>query len=364
MALKEEFQAITDFLLEVGADTEERRVTSVNKRLATNMGREQLFIQNLEDSLLNVFKGKFTPSSYKPRKKTATDRILNLVLSDIHYGSALRMTEVGSEYGPIEEARRTAAVALATADYKPQYRDETELHVHLLGDLFQGRLHDMRDGEPLAHQAAATIYYLVQTMTFLASNFKKVWIGMTPGNHGRFMDRHPKRATMEKFDSLENVVYFAVKMALKHYPNIEFHIPETPFYVDNCFGRYSFNTHGDTVLKIPMPGSAIDVRSIKNQMNEINASHGKGKEYELFCAGHAHTGAVIHLPTAALMINGALIPPDGYANSIGVLASTNGQYLYESTPKYLVGDTRLLRVDGETDKDSSLDSIIKAYDGF
>jgi hypothetical protein len=106
--------------------------------------------------------------------------------------------------------------------------------------------------------------------------------------------------------------------------------------------------------------------SISRQTNAINnarASKGE-KPYGVFCVGHLHCGTLVHLPGGTLIINGALIPPDGYAMSIGILNSNCGQWLFESTSGHAIGDSRFMEVDVHTDADKSLDKIIKPFQDF
>ena len=89
------------------------------------------------------------------------------------------------------------------------------------------------------------------------------------------------------------------------------------------------------------------------------------EEYKVFICGHVHTGAVVHLNNGSTLItNGALLPSDQYAGSIGIFETKCGQWLFETVDGYPVGDSRFLQVDSTTDKDASLDSIIQPFKGF
>lgn len=333
----------------------------------TTVAREKLFFDELVVALNSAFKHKLPTPKSLPKPKGKTQRILNVVLSDTHYGARLDAREVGHPYGPVEEARRTAAVVKQVADYKRQYRGDTELIVHLLGDIIQGQLHDARDGAPLAEQVASAIRVLLQALMYLASEFPK---GMTvycaTGNHGRNQMRHKERAVQQKFDSIETMVYVALKEALRPYPNVKFEIPLTPYYTWKAFDQIGFATHGDTVLNPGFPNRAIQVDSVTKQINSINAAAGKkGEEYSLFVVGHVHTGSQTYLGSGSvLMTNGCLIPPDPYAVSIGIFETSCGQWMFESVPGHIVGDSRFISVSDVNDKDESLDKIVAAFSGF
>ena len=337
-----------------------------NRRSSVAMVREGVFLQSLEESLKRVFgKGVAVASGYanKTLDTSPKARILNIAMSDLHYHSLLDPRELPFEYGPREEARRTAQIVEEVCEYKPQYRDETELFVHIFGDIIQGELHDPRDAATLTEQFGAAVYLLTQAVTTWASAFKRVTVRCVPGNHGRRKARHPERATTQKWDSFENMIYFALKMAVATLPNVEVQIPYTPYYIYKAFDQRGFVTHGDTVLDAGFPSSTIDIKKIRNAVNELNS--GSAKESDFFLIGHVHCGSVVEIPSGpTFMSNGCLIPPDGYAVSRGILKQKCGQQLWESVEGHICGDRRFLNVDSSTDKDAHLDKIIKPYTGF
>lgn len=362
---RERESLIADHLNEEAANFQERSGISRNRVLTTAAVRDELFRSHLEGALSQIFKNKIIAKTYKPRRKKVTERQVNLLLSDLHFGAMLDPREVPMAYGHSEEARRLAAVVVQAGEYKPHYRDETELLVHLAGDIIQNQLHDLRDGAPLAEQTAAAIHLLTQAMTYLATKYKKVTIRCTPGNHGRFMSRHKERATFQKWDSLETVIYFALKQALASLKNVTVELGYTPYYTYDSFGAMGMVTHGDTVIRPGFPGSSIQVASVRNQINEFNSALADDKKASLFAVGHVHTAALVHLPNGSVFLsNGALIPPDSFAGSIGLHDAVCGQTLWESVPGYILGDYRFLKVDEQTDKDASLEKVIRPFKGF
>lgn len=358
-------QIVSEYIRKKGTEQASKYRQRKNAVISTSVVREGLFLDQLGDSLRTVFANKIPVPKYQSRSKKSTERILNVLISDTHFGSMLRANEVCVNYGPVEEARRLAQVTAQVADYKRQYRAETELFVHLAGDIIQGKLHDMQDGAPLAEQVASSLHILVQSLLFLASEFKKVTVRCTPGNHGRNTARHQERATTQKWDSIENILYYSIKSAMQQVPNVVIEIDYKPYYVYSAFDQYGFVTHGDTVLKPGNPGKNINVNNMRHQINEFNASLEGHKKVSLFAVGHVHTASIVHLANGAtFMSNAPLVPPDGFAQSIGIFDSACGQWLWESVPGRILGDHRLVYVDKHTDKDASLDKIIKPFTGF
>lgn len=355
---------VTNYLQEQAELEYQRLQTRQEKKITNVMIREKIFLENLECTLKDVTKKLVIPiSGYaKKRYRRNTKRILNLVISDTHFHTLLNEQEVSSSYGPKEESRAIAAIISDCVNYKTQYRDNTELYVHLLGDLILGELHDAREGANLTDQFGAASYYLAQALLHLSRSFPKVTVFCTPGNHGRRKIRHDDRATHEKWDSYESMIYMSLKMMLGSIPNITFHIPKTPYYLFKAFNKQGYATHGDTVFNAGFPSSIIHTNKLRTQINEWNASSSK---CDLFVVGHVHTGSMVHLPSGPVFLsNGCLIPPDPYAISKGHFSTKCGQWMFESVENFIVGDSRFIQVSLDDHKNAYLNEIIKPYYGF
>lgn len=347
-----------------------QREARFSRKETNDAANAEAFLRRFTEVCTKVFDKKIVPTGYSAKaepktKKTGIQRELNLLLSDVHFGSCLDARSVPLPYGFVEEARRLAYVVQNAVEYKRQYRAETRLRLHLGGDIIQGQLHDPRDGEPLSVQTCDAIYLLTQAVTVLAAAFPEVEIDCVSGNHDRITSRHKERATLEKWDSISTIIYYAIKQATAGLKNVKVNIPRTPYVTYSSFGSRCFGTHGDTVLNPGYPGSNINVKSMEVQIDKINASLTNTEEYKLFWVGHVHTGTVVHLGNGAKLItNAALIPSDEYSISIGLFENSCGQSMWESVPGHVVGDYRFIEVNGGTDKDKSLDKIIKPFSDF
>jgi hypothetical protein len=356
---------------EVAAEVEEFETKIVErdaKRIQGLNVREEAFLQrfeNLANTMLSGQLRKIKAIERMAAQPEEHERIVNLLLSDLHIRALLDAREVNTPYGPHEEARRLGAVTLQAGDYKLDHRADSVLYMYLLGDIIQGVIHDLRDGAPTAEQVAAAIYLLTQVVVYLAQLYKRVYIFCTPGNHGRNPARHKDRAVNQRWDAIETMIYYGIKMAVAHLPNVKVEIPYKPYIDFYCFKMRAFGTHGDAVLNVGFPNSSINVKSIEQQINRINASLPDRDEYKLFFVGHVHVGSIVHLGNGSeLITNGALVPPDSYASSIGLFENQCGQTLWETTPKQIVGDYRFIKVGQETDKDAGLELIVKPFESF
>jgi hypothetical protein len=306
---------------------------------------------------------KFVPV-YKGKKSKHTERKLNLMLSDLHYGSDLDPRQVNCRFGPTEESRRTAAIVTQVADYKRQYRHETELHIHLIGDIIQGKLHDIQSAANLTEQFDRALHSLIYGIEFLATEFKKVTVDTSVGNHGRDAMRHPDRAMQDKYDSNEFRIYRAMKYRFAKVPNIEFNTPIRGFYVYDQFGMKGFMTHGDTIFNPGYPGKLIQIKSLQEQINKFKLSRREYNDLKLVGCGHVHTAMNVDIDETTVITNGCMIPNDEYAQSIGIYNTPCRQQLWETVDGHMFGDHRLIKIGINHDEDSSLDRVVPVWKGL
>lgn len=340
------------FLKEKAEKLKASNSASIDKKVAVATVRDFLVIEELDKILTRVFsKGWCNPPKYSGKRKHAPyRRIVNVILSDLHFGAHLDPAECPLEYNTLQESRRLGRVAQQVVDYKTEYRSETKLIIHLLGDIIQGLLpHDPRDGEPLAQQFATALHYLTQFVLFATQNYPSVEVHAVTGNHGRNIARHLDRAIHEKWDSIETMLYIALKTAVENtgVSNCKFNIPKTPYYVAQLFDTKLFGTHGDTVLKPGFTGRSINVANLEKQVYKWNAARHIGGPFDVYILGHVHTAAMVVLPgNITILTNSCLVPPDGFALSVGVPDNTCSQWLFESVEGHPVGDSRCIVVDG------------------
>lgn len=353
---------------EEGARVVGLRAAAMDRGLAQQVAAGSSFLAEFEALAARHLRNKIVVPASLARKKSSIKRTVNLALSDLHFGADLQASEVPLPYGSVQESRRLASVMAQTADYKTQYRDDSSLNVHVLGDVIDGSIgHDPRAGKPLAWQVMAATSLLSAGIAFQAAQWRRVDVYWQSGNHDRRADRHQKRAVVQKWDSMATIIGHSVRMILAHLPNVRVHLFQTPYYVWESYGEYGFGTHSDTVLHTGQPSKKIDTASIENQIHEMNdAFRNEGKPpCKLWVHGHTHRAYTMTLETGEVVIgNGPLVPSDPYAVSLGKLTSSCSQSLWESVPGHIFGDYRQLRVGKKQDEDSTLDRIVRPFGGF
>lgn len=357
-----------------GAEKAELKGIAKLGRVATDvLANQDLFLTRVEERFTKMLKRhahyKQFGYAFKPHGKTPpglTGRVLNLALSDLHFGTWLDDREVPYKYGFSEEARRLASVIKRTCEFKRDYRHETALVVWLGGDIIAGIIHDMVAPLALAEQVADAVWLLRQAIIILAGDFPTVTVYCSSGNHDRNVARHKERATTGKWDSFATHIYVALKASVAHLPNVAVHIPRTPFVEYSPFPHQRvYMTHGDTNVDAGNPGRNINIAHIESQMLRVNNGEIQQgyKPYGLFVVGHVHAGSLSLCSSADLITNGCLMPPDPYAVGKGYCAAKNGQFLWETTKVRYVGDSRFLEVDHTIDNDAALDKLITPWSG-
>jgi hypothetical protein len=286
-------------------------------------------------------------------------RTVCVLLSDLHLGADLSGADNPLPYRKLEEARRLEYVLRQVLDYKPQYRKHTKLVIMLNGDMIEGLLmHDFRDGSPLTEQKVIFQLAFESFIAECAAAFPEVEIHCQPGNHGRDKVRHPGRATSAKWDGHEWQMYYALSRSCSSLKNVKFEIPFRAVSKINLHGAWFLLTHGDTEVKLGDP----DTKAKDNlaALDKINATRIHGVEFAAAGFGHFHKPR--YLPGhPRVLFNGALVPPNGHARGAGYIGESCGQWLWEATEGYPIGDVRFIEVGRAQDIDERLGTIIKPF---
>lgn len=330
-------------------------------RLVTiQAAREALFLRSFIARATPMFHGKIRPSGFALRTPPADlKRINNLHVSDLHVGARLSLEEFPVASNPTLEARRIGAMTLETAEFKSQHREQTALHVYLNGDLIAGLLRHSNavEEDPLTEQFTRVLHMLAQMLGYLAKHYPSIRVFCQSGNHGRNIQVHPGRATAQKWDSFETMIYVALKLACAALPNVMFEIPKTPYCAVPLFDNWALQTHGDTLINAGNPSKKLDVDSILKQINAINASKVYGHHFSVVIIGHVHTSVQLDFAGGTLIVNGAATPPNGFALSGGYYPAC-AQWLWESTAEHPVGDSRMIRLGASVDNDPTFERVI------
>lgn len=335
-----------------------------NRRIARSISlaeaHEALSIRRFKEAAAEYLRDKIEPTGYARKAPGNTaKRSVVLLLSDLHLGAELSALDEPMPFRAVEEARRLEYVIRQALDYKPQYRDKSELVLLLNGDLIEGQLmHDFRDGAPLTEQKVVFWRYFQQILGLCAQQYPSVRVVCQPGNHGRDLVRHPGRATSRKWDGHETELYYGLREMSRSLVNVSWTIDFRAVSCVDLHGSRLGLTHGDTEVKIAHP----DTAAAKNgqTFDRINAARVYGVEFDAWAIGHFHTPRY-HPRNPRVVYNGALVPPNGHARASGYIGEPCGQFIWEAVAGFPVGDLRFIEVGIAQDRDEQLGTLITPF---
>lgn len=302
-------------------------------------------------------------------KSTNDRRSIVTIWSDQHFGAYVDPQELGNknEFNWTIGARRLGMLCEQVATYKAEKRKcHDELVILLIGDNIAGVIH-AQEGlhvDLITHQICGTTSYYIQALEYLKNFFPKIRVICQPGNHGRVMHKASKdRALQQKYDSFENIIFYALSQKFAKDPKVSFEVTKAPFSDVTVQGHRIYATHGDTVFDTGNVGKTISTERLETQVNRINAEELKNrrKPFEMFCSGHVHHPLFTHTTSgAAIAINGCLIGLDSYGHGIGVQSSMPVQVMWETTKEFVQGDHRCIYLH-KADKATRYETIIQPY---
>jgi hypothetical protein len=342
-------------------------------KLESSLGKRDLLDRKLVEEIQKNFKPivKIKPTSLRTKNKSKIKREMVAMLNDTHIGVIVDPEEVnhGNSFDFKEAGRRFALFAKEVSDYKPHARNETKkLHLVLNGDLIAGLIHGLttRSIHLMIHQINGAVHIFSHTIAHLAKDFEELEIHAIPGNHCRAVHKeHGKRAIAETYDSYANIIFYALSGIFKNNKQIKFNVPKTPYGFINLPAGRAMYAHGDHLFSKALgnPGRSINVKALSGAIKDFNAGEiAKGnKPVKLLLLAHVHTFA--HFITddgVEVYIAPSLSGLDQFAHSLTINNNFVAQVVFESTNKYILGDSRLIRLN-EADNQSDLDKIIPEY---
>jgi hypothetical protein len=212
----------------------------------------------------------------------------------------------------------------------------------------------------------AFVHILSNAIEYLRQDFALINVYGIAGNHDRLTHKeHGKRAINEIYDSFANIGFYALSAIFKNAKDVTFDFPKTPYVFMNLPAGRAMVAHGDHVFSkgLGNVGKSINVAGLTNAIRDFNNGEiAKGsKPIKLLLLGHVHCFAhFITVDGVEVYVAPSLSGIDAFAHSLTINNNVSAQVVFESTPKFILGDSRLIRLH-EADLDSSLDAIIPVY---
>lgn len=371
-AIKDRFFPITQKELVEAEETKD--ILNHVKKLESKLAKREYF----ETKLLEAINQHIKPLpkiSHKKFKATSTEqeRQLVVMLNDTHYGLIVHPDEVNevNAFGWEQACRRSAMMLKETLEFKLHNRDQvSKVHLVLNGDLIQGIIHGLMYSqmEKAVHQFNGAVHILTHFIQWLAQEFPQVEVHGMCGNHEDQPHKreHGKRVNAEKYDSYANMIFYALSAAFKDNAHVSFNVTKGVFLTMNLPAGRAAICHGDTVFSRALGniGSSINVKNLSDEIRKFNEGEvSRGKTpIKLFLFGHVHNFA--HFITSGgveVYIAPSLSGTDGHSHgSYNANNNLIGQVVFESTPKFIMGDSRLIRLQ-EADHNVELDELIPVF---
>ncbi len=337
-----------------------------------NVVGEKLNIEALVKDVIAKLDVKVNKKKPVKRKKSYGEKVdLVAILNDLHIGQKIDPEEIGglNKFDLQEAARRVAMFVKEVASYKDYKRDQVDtLHLGLNGDLAAGIIHGVTTHSQhlMVHQMNALLHILSNALEYLRQDFDKIKVYGIAGNHDRMIHKeHGKRAINEVYDSYANIAFYALSAIFKNNKDVTFDFPKTPYaFMELPAGR-AMMAHGDHVFSKALGnvGKSINVAGLTNAIRDFNNGEiAKGnKPIKLLILAHVHCFAhFITVDGVEVYVAPSLSGIDMFAHSLTINNNMCAQVVFESTPKFILGDSRLVRLQ-DADSDSSLDAIIPVY---
>lgn len=261
-----------------------------------------------------------------------------LQISDTHVGETIRAPETNglNEYTPEIFSRRLRRLISAAIDITPRWASDCDLQgivVALNGDLISGDIHDelRRTNALTSHeQVILCVTEFAAAFDRLAEKFGKVWVVVTPGNHGRSTEKtHAKRTVDLSYDSLIG------RMLEKHFasdPRVVVHVAPGRDAEYPVLGWTVLQTHGDAIgtgggKGFAGPGLPI----LRGAKSVIHQGALVGRHYDILLFGHYHTSGN---PGGGILANGSIVGFNEFALSIRAAPEPPQQWLALITEKW------------------------------
>lgn len=341
-------------------------------KLEKSIGKQELVERELKlaiDKLRPLPKINFAKST-KKRKSTEMVEMVGM-LNDTHIGLIVDPEEIGegNSFNFQEACRRFALYTKQLSEYKKDKRYKVrKLHLILNGDLLAGIIHGLETKgiHLLIHQINAAVHIFTHVIANLAKEYAAIEVHGIAGNHDRGIHKdHGKRPVSEVYDSYANMIYYSLSTAFRNNPEVTFNFPKTAYGFINLPAGKAMYAHGDHIFSksLGYPGNSINVKGLSSAIRDFNAGEiAKGNApIKLLLLAHVHTFA--HFITSdgvEVYIAPSLVGLDAFAHSLTHNQSFVAQVVFESSKDFILGDSRLIRLQ-QADKDSSLDNIIPTY---
>lgn len=272
-------------------------------------------------------------------KRTVSDNIPVLLVSDFHYGENVNPKEVpdGNCYSTnVANARWDRLINNTISKTRTKGKSCKGIVVCFLGDDISGDIHDelkeTNDKTPIdacMDVASAKI----KMIKAFEKEYGKVWVISVMGNHGRTTKKPQSKGISEhNYDSLITAI---VQKQLSEDKNVTFYTPKSgEAYFELC-GVNFLATHGDRIGSRGGQGFIGCSATIARGQHKTRQAYAQiGKPIDWMLIGHFHTPMLLEHTIA----NGTTVGYSQYARDLRLEPSLPSQTLFYVDETYGVTD--------------------------
>lgn len=302
--------AVTDEVL----TQENRQLKKQIRRLTEGAYDAERVIRRLEAAVADV-RPQYHPSGYQPTRTGRSPQEMVLLFSDLHASEVVSLEETRgiNEYGWDIMLERMAEIHRSVLSHKDHFGFEvSKLHVHMLGDMLSGDIHDelaITNDRPTAEAIVQLARDTVEWLLQFAEDFPLIQVAGVPGNHPR-ASRKP--AAKQAHNNGDWLYYQLVSAYLEGHPQFAFDFPRGSFNVVMICDRFrALLMHGDGV-RTTMPG--VPWGGIARRITTLEQQFAKARQpLDFIEIGHFHTRNALDGIQAQPFLNGSVKGPDEYS---------------------------------------------------
>lgn len=255
-----------------------------------------------------------------------------LQLSDLHVGEVveLKATNGYNEYTPEIFQRRLRRCIAAAVPIVKRWGQDTAINgfcLALNGDLVSGDIHEeLRNTNALtAHkQVDLVVDELIAAVNILEAEFGRVYIPVTPGNHGRTTMKPPSKKIAEL--SYDTMVGTILAREFRDRPNIQVDVAQGSDIAYDLLGHRVLQTHGDHTGTGGGKGFGGPDFPIVRGARLMQLSAFQQRDYfDILLTGHYHTTS--NPSGGKNLANGSMVGYSEYSHSLRAIPEPPQQWL-------------------------------------